>query len=290
MSNSVDGQSPGKGAQRWEDIEGFILDLDGTVYLGDQLLPGSREFFRWMTERGKRYVVLTNNSSRDGDHYRAKLEGMGLPVEAGQVVTSGQVTAQWMARRHPGAIYHILGTGHLVDEFRRAGLRVMEDLDREGVDEGAEALKAEADHIVILGFDTTLTYARLERACLLIRAGAPYFATHPDDVCPTPRGLIPDCGAITALVETATGRKPQRVFGKPGPEMVDAALERLDLLADRVAMVGDRLYTDMRMARDNGLLAVLVLSGETDRGMLKASDLEPDLVVEDLGDLAHFGE
>ncbi len=266
-------------ADRWKGIEGFILDLDGTVYLGDQLLPGSADFFRWMADTGKGSVMLTNNSSKGEAQYLAKLRGLGLPVEASQIITSGRVTANWMVEHHPEAACLILGTEHLVAEFKKAGLRVVDDWSAEGV-----AADEEPD-IIIVGFDTTLTYARLERVCLLIRSGTPYFTTHPDDVCPTPRGFIPDCGAITALIETATGSGPERVFGKPGPEMVAEALARLKLPAERVAMVGDRLYTDVRMARDNDLLAVLVLSGEATPAMLKASDLKPDLVVEGLGDL-----
>ena len=278
---------------RWEDIEGFILDLDGTVYLGDSLLPGSARFFQWMVARGKRSVVLTNNSSQNAKGYLKKLQGMGLPVTASQIITSGQVTAAWMKRHHPDARTLILGTEKLVDEFRSAGLAVVREGEEELEAERGEVAEGDGEDygdardpdIIVVGFDTTLTYAKLERVCLLIRSGVPYYATHPDDVCPTPRGLIPDCGAIVALIKTATGCNPQRVFGKPGPEMVAEALARLELPAAEVAMVGDRLYTDVRMARDNGLLAVLVLSGETDREMLAASELEPDLVVQDLGEL-----
>ena len=139
--------------------------------------------------------------------------------------------------------------------------------------------------IIIVGFDRTLTYASLEFACLRIRSGIPYYATHCDNTCPTEQGFIPDCGALVALIERATDRKPEKVFGKPGREIVEEALGRLKLPPENVAMVGDRLYTDMRMAYENDLVSILVLSGETTSRMVRESDLRPDLIADSLGEL-----
>ena len=252
------------------ELEAFLLDMDGTTYLGHRLLPGARRFLALLERRGAPFLFFTNNSSADRNHYAAKLANMGLPVPPERVITSGEATALYLTSSTPYRRVYVVGTPSLERELAEAGLELVE--------EGAEA--------VVLGFDTTLTYAKLERAAHLLRAGAAFFATNPDKVCPTERGPIPDCGSIIALLRTATGAEPT-VIGKPEALMVEMALEKLGGIgAERVGLVGDRLYTDIRMANRCGLTAILVLSGETRRADLDASPDRPDYVLKDLGQLA----
>ncbi len=251
-------------------IRAFLMDMDGTVCLGNRLLPGAKGFFRLLDRRGVPYLFFTNNCSKDRRLYRAKLGGMGLVVGAEQIITSGEATALYLATRTPHHRLYVLGTPSLKREFREAGF----------------ALAEEEVDAVVLGFDTTLTYAKLERACHLLRGGAAFIATHPDNVCPTERGPVPDCGSMAALLTKATGRRPI-VVGKPSRLMAEMALKKLGpgFRPRDVAMVGDRLYTDMRMARRAGLTAILVLSGETRREDLATTMDVPDYVFPSIREL-----
>jgi HAD superfamily hydrolase (TIGR01457 family) len=253
---------------RLSAIRGFLVDLDGTTYLGDRAIEGAREFLEYLLESDRRFLFVTNNSSTTGAVYLDKLRRMNLPAEAGQVLTSGEATAMFLARQGYRRLY-VVGTPDLEREMQGAGF----------------ALDAQAPECVVLGFDKTLTYAKLEAAARFIARGVPFVATHPDVVCPTPTGYIPDCGAMIALLVSATGVSPL-VVGKPEPLLVEMALDKLQLAAAEVAVVGDRLYTDIAMARRSATLGVLVLSGETTRAMLAAAPDPPDVVFEHLGDLA----
>jgi len=255
------------------ELRAFLMDMDGTTYLGHRLLPGARAFFRLLDRSGIPYLFFTNNSSKDRRLYQDKLRGMGLEVSADQIITSGEATALYLAARTPYRRLYVLGTPSLEQEFRDAGFTLAES-------------RADA---VVLGFDLTLTYAKLERACALIRGGAPFIATHPDKVCPTERGPIPDCGSMAALITRATGVRPAVVVGKPNRPMVAMALRKLGagFRARDVAIVGDRLYTDMRMGRRAGLTTILVLTGETKRADLARTRLRPDYVFESIRELAN---
>ncbi len=252
-------------------LRAFLIDMDGTTYLGHRLLLGAKGFFRLLDRRRIPYLFFTNNSSKDRFLYRDKLVGMGLNVTPDQIITSGEATALYLSTRTLHRRLYVLGTPSLECEFRDAGFVLAE----EDVD------------AVVLGFDTTLTYAKLERACRLLRAGAAFLATHPDKVCPTERGPVPDCGSMAALVTTATGIRPI-VVGKPSRLMVDMALRKLGATyrPRDVAIVGDRLYTDIRMGRRAGLTAILVLSGETRREQLEKTRDMPDHVFASIRELA----
>lgn len=253
-------------------IRAFLMDMDGTVYLGSRLLPGAKSFFRLLDRRGIPYLFFTNNSSKDRRAYRAKLAGMGLSVDTERIITSGEATALYLASRTTHRRLYVLGTPCLRAEFRNAGFTLAE----ERVD------------AVVLGFDTTLTYAKLERACHLLRGGAAFVATHPDNVCPTERGPVPDCGSMAALLVKATGVRPV-VVGKPNRLMAAMALRKLGpgYSPSDVAIVGDRLYTDMRMGRRAGLTSILVLSGETKREELAETRDVPDYV---FGSIRELGQ
>ncbi|HHH41407.1 MAG TPA: HAD-IIA family hydrolase, partial [Chloroflexi bacterium] len=207
----------------------FLLDMDGTLYLGRRLLPGARRFLQVLRRQGKSFLILTNNSSQDNVAYAKKLAQLGLPVAPDRILTSGEATALYLRRHHPGARLFVVGTPALEATFTAHGF----------------ILTDEDPDLVVVGFDTTLTYAKLWKLCDFVRAGLPYIATHPDLNCPTETGYMPDIGAIIAFVRASTGREPDRIIGKPNPEMVEAVLVRTGLSPADLCMVGDRLYTDI---------------------------------------------
>lgn len=254
----------------FEDIRGFLLDMDGTIYLGDQLLPGAREFWALAAERGMPVQLLTNNSSKNRDSYVRKLSTMGLPVLPEQILTSGEATAQYLHYQLPGARVALFGTP---------------DLEREFIDCGF-VLDFDTPEYVVLGFDMTIDYAKLTRLCDLVRAGLPYIATHPDFNCPIKGGFIPDIGAMMAFVTASTGREADIIIGKPNRYIVDMAAKRLNLPVESLCMVGDRLYTDVAMGRYSPVHTALVLSGETKREDLADAPHSPDYVFRGLDELA----
>lgn len=253
---------------RLDKILCYLLDMDGTIYLGDHLLPGADEFIQLLSRGDIQYFFLTNNSSRSRKDYKAKLRSLGLEVAAERILTSGEAAASTLASREEGARIYLVGTPSLQREF---------------LDHGFELSEEDPD-IVVLGFDTTLTYEKLSRLCFLVREGTPYIATHPDLNCPTADGPIPDIGATIAFVEASTGRAPDEIIGKPFQPMVEVILARTGLSPSQICMVGDRLYTDIAMGQ-HGLRTVLVLSGETQPGDLTGSQYKPDLVVSGIGEL-----
>jgi 4-nitrophenyl phosphatase len=264
-------------------IRCFLFDMDGTVFLGGRLLPGAAEIFPFLRSRGLPYYFLTNNSSRSAQDYADHLARLGLQVSAGQVLTSGEATARYLKSRPERRLY-LVGTPALEDELRSHGFELV----AEQTFRAEHGLQQAAPQAVVLGFDTTLTYAKLVRLCDLVRSGLPYIATHPDVNCPTETGFIPDIGAVIALVSASTGRQPDVIVGKPHAPMVEAVVEKTGFQPQEIAMVGDRLYTDIALGAA-GLNTVLVLSGETkssDLGGIHPGGLRPpDLVVADLAGL-----
>ena len=252
-------------------MENFLLDMDGTIYLGKGPIPGAPEFLRYLTETGHKRLFFTNNPTSDSEQYAAKLAGMGIEAAPGDILTSGEATARYLVSETAFRRVFVLGTPSLEAELCRAGIELTDD----------------NPDAVVLSFDKTLTYAKLETACLLLRDGTPYIATNPDKVCPTDYGDIPDCGAIAALVYEATGRMP-KFIGKPNPEMVRMGLDKLGATPENTAMVGDRLYTDMQMAYDSGIASILVLSGEATRDDVDQADRKPDYVIESVVELHHM--
>jgi 4-nitrophenyl phosphatase len=252
----------------------YLLDMDGTFYLGDRLLEGALHFVGCLKRRGRDYLFLTNNSSKRGREYADKISRLGLPVPESKVFTSGEATALYLNDSHPGARVFLLGTPSLIEEFRLRGIR----------------LDADAPDLVVLGFDTTLTYDKIRRMCDLVRAGLPFIATHADFNCPTPDGPTPDVGSMLAMVKAATGREPDLVVGKPNRMIVDAAAHKLGLPVDALGMIGDRLYTDIALGQTAGIATILVLSGETRREDLSASTFRPSAVFEDLEAVARWLE
>ena len=251
------------------DVKCFLLDMDGTFYLGGRLIEGSLEFIDRVRATGRDFMFLTNNSSHNAAFYVKKLVGMGLTIDRSRVLTSGEATCEKLRALYPGKRAFVLGNEYLMEEFREFGVPV----------------DGEDPEIVVIGFDTTLDYAKMRAVCDFVRAGLPYIATHPDFNCPTETGFMPDIGAITAFIEASTGRRPDLIVGKPYTGIVDAALRRTGLRAGELAMVGDRLYTDIETGIRSGMLSILVMSGETTPAMLESSPTKPDLVFGRLSDM-----
>ncbi len=245
--------------------------MDGTFYLGNQLLEGSLEFLEKVKEQGKHFLFYTNNSSKNQDVYVQKLAKMGCNVTKSQIITSGMVTAYHLKKRWAHPKVYLLGTPLLEEDFQDSGI----------------LLTAKDPDAVVAGFDTTLTYEKLSKACTLIRNGVPFLATHPDNNCPTEDGFIPDCGAICAFITQSTGILP-KYFGKPYKETMDYILDNLNCTKEEVVFVGDRLYTDIAIGAKNGATSVLVLTGETKLPDVDSSDVKPDIIVDRLVDLANL--
>jgi 4-nitrophenyl phosphatase len=255
-------------------VRGFMLDMDGTFYLGDRLLEGALRFIDVLHEQNKRFLFLTNNSSKHRSQYAAKINHLGLPVSEEAVLTSGEATALYLRKDHPGADLFLVGTPSLEEEFRQYGFHLVQS----------------CPQFLVLGFDTTLTYQKLWALCDFVRAGIPYIATHPDFNCPTENGFMPDVGAMIAFVKASTGRQPDLVVGKPNRLIVEAAAIKMGLPIDQLAMIGDRLYTDIALGQTSGITTVLVLSGETRPADVKGSPFQPDYTFENLAGVADWLE
>jgi NagD protein len=252
----------------------IVLDMDGTIYLGKRLFPATLPFLATLRELDIGYSFVTNNCSRSRAAYLVKLRAMGIEAAADAVVTSSHATIHHLQTHLPQVkrIFALNSPGGNED-LRLGGYEIDDN----------------APDAVVVGFDRALNYDRLCRTAYFIKQGLPYIATHPDRVCPTDEPtVLPDCAAICALLETATGRKPDAIPGKPHPAMLQEVMSRHILAAEETALVGDRLYTDVRMARDAGVLAVLTLTGEANAAEAASlpANQRPDLIVSDLADFS----
>ena len=248
----------------------FLLDMDGTFYLGERLLPGALKFIDVLHRQGIDYLFLTNNSSRDSRQYAQKITLLGLPVSHRKILTAGEATAMHLQGQKPRARAYVVGTPALRNEFTKRGF----------------VLADEAPDFAVLGFDTTLTYAKLWKLCDLVRAGVPYIATHPDYNCPTETGYMPDVGAMIAFVRASTGREPDLIVGKPNRLLVEKAAERTGFPMAAMCMIGDRLYTDIALGQAAGIPSILVLSGETQTDAVASSPYQPSYIFQNLGEVA----
>ena len=242
--------------------ECFALDMDGTIYLGEKWIDGAQEFLKSIEASGRSYVFLTNNSSKNAAVYVEKLARMGLSAGEDKIVTSGQATIYYLKRHFPGKKVFLLGNELLREEFVQEGI----------------CLEEESPDVVVTAFDTSLDYQKMCKVCDFVRAGLPYLATHPDYNCPTQTGFIPDAGAIHAFIHASAFRYPDRIIGKPNRDIVDYLVQRVGEDKDRIAMVGDRLYTDIAAGRNHGLKSILVLSGEATLADVTESDVTPHLI------------
>lgn len=254
------------------NVKCFLLDMDGTFNLGDELIDGSLYFIDTLRELGRDFLFLTNNSSKHRRLYAEKIARLGLPIEEEKVFTSGEATALHVKQEYAGAKVYVVGTPALEDEFRQHGFQLDEN----------------DPQLIVLGFDTTLTYQKLWKLCDFVRAGLPYIATHPDFNCPTETGYMPDIGAMIAFVRASTGREPDVVVGKPNRMIVDAVSQKFGFSIDEMAMVGDRLYTDIALGQTSGITTCLVMSGETHPEDLAGSQFQPSYTFENLAGIADW--
>ena len=249
----------------------YIFDMDGTIYLGDRVFDCALRFINWLRANGRRVMFFTNNASHTPDFYIEKLNRLGFGASRGEIMTSGDVTIEFLKNHRASKSVYLVGTPELESQFRDSGIKLTCERDIQ-------------PDIVITSFDTTLTYAKLERACRYIRNGAEYLSTHPDLNCPTENGSVPDSGAITAFVTASTGAVPV-VFGKPNEMVVRMIGEVTGIDRADMCVFGDRLYTDIALGKKNGVTSVLVLSGETNAEAVERAALcdRPDFVYDDLG-------
>lgn len=268
--------------QRLNDIRHFALDLDGTLYLGGQVFPWTRPFLDRLGELGIGHTFFTNNSSKSTRQYVEHLRKMGTDATVHDIYSSTHSTLDYLREERPRVKrLFVLGTPGLQQEFSEHGYAMVGETVGGGSGDEPDA--------VVVGFDTTLSFARASRAAYWIAQGKPFIATHPDRTCPTDQPtVLPDCAAICAMLTTATSRTPDAVLGKPNGRMLDGVRKRQGVAASEIAVVGDRLYTDMEMARAAGALSVLVLSGETTAEQVESANPRPDLVVADVGELARL--
>ena len=264
--------NPEKILEKVEKVKVFALDMDGTIYLGKTLFPFTKAFLEGLSKAGKKYIFLTNNSSKNSHDYYEKLTAMGLGVDKSQIYTSGDATIEYLNKIKPGARIYLMGTKNLCDDFEMAGFSLVED----------------NPDFVVLGFDLTFTYQKFAKGARFIRNKVPFIASHPDLNCPMEdKEMIPDCGALSAAFIAATGIKP-KVLGKPNREMLEGLLRRMNVKKEELCLMGDRLMTDIKMGRDFGILSILVLTGEASMEDLKKSDIVPDLVLEKNIDLLAY--
>ncbi len=252
-------------------IKLFVLDMDGTYYLGKNRLKGANEFLERVHDVGKDFVFFTNNSSKSPSKYIDKLATMDCIIDRNKIWTSGDVTIEFLKTNRSGKKIYLVGTPSLQESFEQAGIILV---------------KEEPD-IVVIGFDTTLTYEKLEKACTYIRNGAEFLATHLDINCPIENGFIPDCGSICNLITTSTGVKP-KFLGKPYPETMDLVLRKTGFAKEEIAFVGDRIYTDVATGVKNGAMGILVLTGETKLEDVEASSIKPDAIYESLEEMIRY--
>ena len=249
----------------------FLLDMDGTIYLDRTLFPCTLPFLEAVRAGGGRYLFLTNNSSRSVDAYVEKLAGMGVKSAPEDFFTSVDALIADLRRRPPYRKCYAFGTQTFREQLARAGIPVTDKLE-DGID------------CLLIGFDTELTFQKLEDACILLGRGVDFIATNPDWVCPTWYGFVPDCGSVCEMLWRATGRRPETVAGKPSPEMVLLAMERFHAAPEETLVIGDRLYTDIAAGINAGVDTALVLSGETGEKDLAESEWKPAWVWRDIGD------
>lgn len=254
-------------------IKRVVFDMDGTIYKGGTVFPFTVNVFETLEKIGVDYTFLTNNSSRSAKDYLEKVLKLGLKATPDNISTSATATFFYLKQNYPKVkkIY-VLGTASLREEFVEHGYEMIDEYN-----------ETDEPELVVVAFDTTLTYDRLCKATYWIGEGKPYIATHPDTVCPTDlKTILVDCGAVQALIENVTKRRPEAAPGKPSEAMIGSIMDKYGLAPDEVMMVGDRIYTDLEMARRAKVVGVLVLTGEATIETLKESGLTPELVLDDI--------
>lgn len=258
-------------AEQIRTLKLFLFDMDGTLYLGNRLFDFTKELLDCIRGQGARYLFMTNNSSKSVEAYIQKLARLGIVATKQDFITSSQATVWYLQKHHPQATLYVCGTQSLIREFEQAGFTVTQDLD--------------AVDCVVMGNDSELTFRKLEDVCkLLLLHRVDYIATNPDYVCPTEFGSVPDCGSVCDMIYNCTGRRPLFI-GKPEPLMPILGMEMADATPPETAVVGDRIYTDIKSGINAGTVSILVMSGETTEAILNASADKPTMVLESGADI-----
>ena len=260
----------GEISQSLDGIKAVFLDLDGTIYLGDSLIDGALDFLGRLEERGIKRYFLSNNSSKSVEQYVEKLRDLGIDADKDEVLLSTHDLISWLSKKEITSTF-LVGT---------EGMRSM--LEEQGIETSSEQ-----PEFVVLGYDTEISYEKLATASIHLHEGVQLVASHPDMVCPSPRGGLPDTGAYMSLFKATTGVGPVHVCGKPNKGMILHKVEDLGLKPSECCMVGDRLYTDIEMADRAGVYGILVLSGEASVDDVEEGELRPSLVVDSVAELLH---
>ncbi|MFC4989386.1 HAD-IIA family hydrolase [Saliphagus infecundisoli] len=247
-----------------------ILDLDGTVYLGDRLVPGAAGAIEELRGRDLPVLFLTNKAIERRADYSEKLEHLGVPATREDVINSGWVTARYVVENYPDQEAFVIGEEPLIEELERAGI----DIARTG-----------SGDLLVVSMDREFTYEKLDIGMKTLESGAPFLATNPDRTCPTQSGAIPDAAGMIGAIEGVTGRSVDAMLGKPSATMLETVMGRLDTTPKKCLLIGDRLETDIAMGEHAGMTTVCVLSGVTDHATLAESDITPDYVLESIADI-----
>ena len=248
----------------------FLLDMDGTIYLDNELFDGTLDFLDYVKSIGGRYIFLTNNSSKSVNKYIDKLSGLGIKSTKEDFLTSADATVIYLSKKTYKKIY-AFGTTSFKEQLIEAGLPVTDKLE-DDID------------CLLMGFDTELTFQKLEDACILLGRGVDYIATNPDWVCPTSYGYVPDCGSVSEMLYNATKRRP-KFIGKPEPDMALLAIEKAGFSKEETAIMGDRLYTDIACGTNAGITTIFMLSGEGKMEDVESSDTKPDFICKNIREL-----
>ncbi len=255
------------------EIKLFLLDMDGTIYLDNDLFDGTIDFLSYVKEVGGRYMFMTNNSSKSVDKYIEKLSNLGITATEDDFLTSANATIPVLKQAGYKKVY-ALGTASFREQLKDAGVPITDKLCND-ID------------CLCMGFDTELTFQKLEDACILLNRGVDYIATNPDWVCPTWYGSVPDCGSIAQILQTATGRLP-RFIGKPEPEMAYLAMEKTGFKKNETAVIGDRLYTDIACGVNAKISTIFVLSGEGTMEDVENGETKPQYIFKNIKELYSF--
>lgn len=258
--------------EKLQSIELFLLDMDGTIYLDDDLFDGSLDFINTLIENNVPYIFLTNNSSKNVEDYVNKLNKLNIPANSENIFTSGNAMGIYLNKNYPDKTVYLVGTNSLYNELKKYNITFVE----------------ENPDIVVFGFDRELNYNKLEKACEFLDNGAIFLATNCDLVCPIKNHrYIPDCGSMCQMITNATGKTPTYI-GKPSPEMIYILSNKMNIPTSKIAMVGDRVYTDITAGYNANAYTICVLSGESTLETINNSTIKPDLVVNFVKDLIPF--
>jgi NagD protein len=255
-------------------FKGFIFDLDGTVYLSDAIIPGADRVIRLLRESGRKVIFLSNKPIQTREDYASKLTRLGIPTKPDEVINSTFVMTNYLKKNAPQAKIFVVGEAPFTDELRRAGFAITDE-------------PKEIEYVVV-AFDRTFDYRKLNIAFQAIRLGAHFVATNPDRTCPVEGGEIPDCAGMIAAIEAVTGKKVEIIVGKPSPTMIQAALEVMGLKPEDCILIGDRLETDIKMGKESGIATGIVLTGVTDERTLKETSIPPDFIFQSIADVENL--